>query len=168
MKSQPRIAIALFLIILGLWYLLIELSPQIERFAYGRETWPLQIIGVGALLALLGLATWSPGMMIPAAIVGGIGGLLYWQNATGNWGSWAYAWALIIIFVGIGIALTGLMEKSRGTLVGAGWTVFVGVVQFLIFGAFLGGSVLIQKFWPVAIILLGVILLARGFVRKSN
>ena len=42
-------------------------------------------------------------MMVPASIVTGIGGLLYWQNATGRWESWSYAWALIVASVGVSI-----------------------------------------------------------------
>ncbi len=159
---------ALLLIVLGAWFLAIELVPQIEDFAYGKMTWPLPIVGIGALLAVLGLVTWTPGLMVPASIVGGIGGLLYWQNFTGNWESWAYAWALIVVFVGIGIGLAAIMERSRSGLIGAGWTIFVGLIQFVIFGAFLGGDTVIRRYWPVALIVLGLLLLVQGFFRRSK
>ena len=41
------------------------------------------------------LLTGQPGMLVPACIVGGIGGMLYWQNLTGDWASWSYSWSLI-------------------------------------------------------------------------
>jgi hypothetical protein len=85
MKTRSNIAYALILIGIGAWFLAIELSPAVEKFAYGADTWPLPIIGIGAFLALLGLLTWTPGLFVPACIVGGIGALLYWQNATDNW-----------------------------------------------------------------------------------
>lgn len=168
MKPRPRMAIAFFLILTGFWYLAIELFPQVTSFAYGRQTWPIQIIVSGIVLAVLGLVCWTSGLMIPAAIVAGIGGLLYWQNITGRWDSWAYAWALIIIFIGVGISLTGFMERKRTALLGAGWTIFIGLTLLIVFGAFLGGSDLIQKYWPVAIILLGGLLLVKGSSKQSS
>lgn len=167
MKPQPRLALAFFLILMGFWYLAIELFPRVSALAYGEQTWPIQIIGVGIVLAALGLLCWTSGLMIPAASIGGIGGLLYWQNITGRWESWAYAWALIIIFVGVGIGLTGIMERKRSIILGAGWTIFIGMLLFIVFGAFLGGSDLIQKYWPVVIILLGGLFLVKGFLKRS-
>ena len=98
--------------------------------------------------------------------MGGIGALLYWQNATGEWASWAYAWALIPGFVGIGLILFGLMARRRGALVGGGWAIFNSLVLFAIFGSFLGGLRILTLFWPVLIIVLGLVLLGQGFVRR--
>ncbi len=168
MKSRGKIAMAILLMALGGWFLAIEFVPQVEHFAYGATTWPLPIVGTGVLLALLALFTWTPGMMVPAAIVGGVGSLLYWQNLTGNWASWAYAWALIVVFVGVGIGLAALMQRSRSGLAGAGWTIFIGLLQFVIFGAFLGGDTIIRRYWPVTLIVLGLLLLLQGFFRRSR
>src|SRR3990172_3250669 len=122
MRTRSSLASAFVLIAIGAWFLSVELFPQVKTFAYGRETWPLPIIGIGVLLVSIGLITWVPGLFIPAAIVSGIGGLLYWQNATGNWESWAYAWALIPGFFGIGVGLMGLLEGKRGeALRSGGW-----------------------------------------------
>jgi hypothetical protein len=166
MRTRANIATALTLIAIGAWFLAIELSPVVKAFAYGRGTWPLPIIGIGALLAVLGLLTWTPGMLVPACIVGGIGGLLYWQNATGNWESWAYAWALIPAFAGTGALLAGLLSRRRSGVVGGAWTIFWALVLFAIFASFLGGPVLIGKLWPVLLILLGIVFLARGIFRQ--
>ena len=56
-----------------------------------------------------------PGLSIPAFIIGGIGGLLYYQNATGDWNSWAYAWTLIPGFVGLGLLFFSIQTKDKGT-----------------------------------------------------
>jgi hypothetical protein len=166
MKKRSSFAAAIFLIAIGAWFLAIELSPTLKSFAYGLATWPLQIIGIGALLALLALITWSPGLFVPACIVGGIGGLLYWQNATGNWGSWAYAWALIPGFVGVGILLQGLLTGNRKTITGGGWTILNSLVLFAIFGTFLGGLGIVSQYWPVLLIALGVLLFSQGVLRR--
>jgi hypothetical protein len=164
---RSSIAIALILILIGAWFLAVQLMPSLWDWAYGRYTWPLSIVGIGALLLVIGLVFWLPGLAIPACIVGGIGGLLYWQNATGNWDSWAYAWALIPGFVGVGITLSGLLERRASTVRGGLWLVLISLVMFVIFGAFLGGPAIIGSYWPVLLIALGLVLLGRAlFVRR--
>lgn len=100
---------------------------------------------------------------MPAAIFSGIGGLLYWQNATNQWASWAYAWTLIPGFAGVGALLMGLLGKEpmRNFRAGA-WLVFISLVMFAIFGAFLGGMNFFGPYWPLLLVALGVILLARN------
>jgi hypothetical protein len=166
MKNKANIAAAIVLIALGFWFLAVQLVPGLKEIAYGPGTWPLNVIAVGGLLALIALVMWVPGLMIPAAIVSGIGGLLFWQNQTGNWASWAYVWTLIPGFVGIGLVVAGLMNRSRATLTAGGWTLFNSLVLFIIFGAFLGGGQQIFNYWPVLLIALGIIILGRGILRR--
>jgi hypothetical protein len=101
-------------------------------------------------------------MAVPACIVGGIGGLLYYQNASGNWDSWAYAWALIPGFVGVGVILSGLLAgRGRQALIEGGGTVLVSLVLFAVFGSFLGGGDFPPLVWPILLIGAGVLLLLR-------
>ncbi len=166
MKARANVATAILLIVLGLWFLLIEFYPPLKVFAYGATTWPLIIIGAGVFLGVLALVLWVPGLWIPACIVGGIGGLLYWQNQTGNWASWAYTWALIPGFVGVGMMISGFLSRNRRQIVGAGWNIFTSLVLFAIFGSFLGGITLLGLYWPVLLILLGLVVLGQGLFRK--
>jgi hypothetical protein len=166
--DRSRIGIALVLILLGVLFLVVQLSPALQAWTFNRLTWPLSVVGVGALLLLVALATWTPALAIPACIVGGIGGLLYWQNATGNWESWAYAWTLIPGFVGVGIFLSALMQRDARRAVSAGgWLVLISIVMFLIFAAFLGGVEPLGAYWPALLIVLGLILLAGAFVGRG-
>jgi hypothetical protein len=168
-RNRSSLAAALILIALGAWFLAVELLPPVRAIAYGRNTWPLQIVGVGALMLVIALITASPGWAVPACIVGGLGGLLYWQNVTGNWESWAYAWTLIPGFVGVGIILAGLLEgRPRSAFVGGGWTIFASLLLFGIFGSFLGGLSLVGQLWPVLLIVAGVILLGQAFARSRR
>jgi len=109
-----------------------------------------------------------PEMAVPASIVSGIGGILYYQNSTGDWVSWAYMWALIPIFVGVGIILTALIGGRRGKAYLEGLeTIGTGAVLFVIFGsvfnAFSGGWTL---YLPLALILVGIYILVRNFIKK--
>ncbi|MDE3088336.1 MAG: hypothetical protein KGJ80_02970 [Chloroflexota bacterium] len=166
--DRSRIVVALVLILVGVWFLLAQFVPALAMFTINDRTWPLIIVGVGATIGLAGLATWTPGLLVPACIVGGIGGLLYYQNLTGDWKSWAYAWTLIPGFVGVGVFFSSLLSgRLREAISGGAWLVFISAVMFLIFGAFLGGPNLLGVYWPVLVILLGVILLAQSFFRRT-
>jgi hypothetical protein len=167
-RDKGNIVVALVLIAIGLWFLAVELFPALKDWVYGTLTWPAPIIGVGVLLALIGLLTWNPDLMIPACIVAGIGGLLYYQNSSGNWGSWAYAWALIPGFAGVGALLAGILQGKRGAAIGGLWTILSSLLLFAIFGSFLGGSNLLGKYWPVLLIALGLLILVQGLVRRRE
>jgi len=165
-KRRSSIAIALTLISIGLWFFAVQWMPELWAWAYGRYTWPIPIMGIGGVLLLIGILTGIPALAVPACIVGGIGGLLYWQNITGNWASWAYAWALIPGFVGVGIMLSGLLSAKRQAIVGGGWLLVISLVTFTFFGSFLGGWGLISNYWPILLIVLGILLLGQSFFRS--
>lgn len=167
-RGKGSIAGSLLLIFIGLWFLVTELSPAFKDWVYGTLTWPAPIIGVGVLLALIGLVAWNPEMLIPACVVGGIGGILYYQNMTNDWESWAYVWALIPGFGGVGTLLGGLMSGKRSMISGGAWTIVVSLILFAIFGSFLGRANILGQYWPVLLILLGVLLLARGIFRRQE
>ena len=85
----------LLLIALGAFFLLFQLFPALGAFVRIDQLWPLIVMAVGGGLLLLAVITRTPPLAIPASIVGGIGLLLFFQNITGYWDSWAYAWTLI-------------------------------------------------------------------------
>jgi len=82
MKKQGRTQLALgfILILLGGWFVAQRTFPEIAAIAERFSDWPFTVIGVGVLLLLLGLILGAPGLAVPAAIVSGIGGILYYQD----------------------------------------------------------------------------------------
>src|SRR5262245_385847 len=62
-----------------------------------RWDWPLAVLAVGS--ALLGAAVLGDrrmvGLAYPGAAVTAVGAILFVQNATGQWQTWAYSWALV-------------------------------------------------------------------------
>ena len=156
------------LVLLGAWLLAVQFVPGLDSWLDIEFSWPLIIIGVGLFLFVFGLLVGEPGMAVPASIVTGIGALLYYQNATGNWESWAYAWTLIPGFVGIGAIIAGLLGEDRNKSVRDGLNLLViSAVLFLVFGSFLGGLDLLGDYWPVLLILLGAWLLIRPLLRRG-
>ncbi|MCX6029636.1 MAG: hypothetical protein NT169_10085 [Chloroflexi bacterium] len=169
MEESRRTALVggIVLILLGILFLVGQIVPGLWGWV-GPLSWPLIVVGVGVLLLLIGLASNAPGMAVPACVVGGIGLLLYWQNATGNWESWAYAWTLIAGFAGVGTVLMGLWTGRWKTIRGGLWSILISLILFAIFASFLGGPFSLGKYWPVLLILLGLLGLGRGFFRQRQ
>jgi hypothetical protein len=167
-QGRTQLALGIILILLGAWFIAQRTIPEVatitERFSRG----PLSVVGVGALLLLLGLILGAPGFAVPAAIVAGIGGILYYQGLTGDSSSWSYMWTLILGFVGVGIILQGLLgENTRQNLRHGLNLVVVSAVLFLVFSAFLGGWNILGNFGPaVLLILLGLWVLGSGLFRS--
>ena len=165
-RRRSSLVAGLLLILLGVWFMAVQFLPELRAWVYIEYSWPLMIVGLGVLLLVFGLLIGVPAMAVPACIVGGIGGLLYWQNATGNWESWAYTWTLIPGFVGVGIVLSGLLGGEIGQSVrGGAWLILISLVLFTIFGSFLGGLGLLGPYWPVLLIALGLLVLVRSLFR---
>jgi hypothetical protein len=165
-KKRSNLAAGLLLILLGAAFLMAQLYPTLFEWLDPSRNWPLIVIGVGLLMLVIGLLTGVPAMAVPACIIGGIGGLLYWQNFTGNWGSWSYVWTLIPGFVGVGIIISGLLSgQGRKALREGSGTILVSVVLFAIFGFLMGGTDFSGLAWPILLIGVGVIVLVRSLFR---
>jgi len=162
-KKRTSIIGGAFLILIGGALLAIQLLPGF----YIQFSWPWIVIAVGFFLMTIGAMTGEPGMAIPACIVGGIGGILAYQNATGSWDSWSYIWALIPGFVGVGILLAKVLggEKSTSWREGA-WLIIISLILFTVFGSFFGALGIVGAYWPALLILLGLILLVRPFFKS--
>ena len=151
--KKGNITGGLILILLGAWFLAVQFVPQLKIWAEG--SWALSIIGVAAIFLLASILTNVPGLSIPAFIIGGIGGLLYYQNVTGDWGSWAYAWTLIPGFVGLGLLFFSIQTRDKGTLKAGFILLFISSALFFIFGSFLGVPKQIIRYWPIMLIFTG-------------
>jgi len=167
-RRRSNLGVGLLFILIGAFALVYQLVPGFQDLLDLRFEWPMIIIGFGLFLLVLGLLVGASGMAVPAMIMCGIGGLLYWQNATGNWDSWAYAWTLIPGFVGVGVFLAELLEgKLTSALQSGGWLILISLTMFVIFASFLGGPEWIGPYWPALLILLGVVMLVRTFFRRG-
>ncbi len=167
-QGRTQLALGIILILLGAWFIAQRTFPEVAAIAARFSDWPFTVIGVGILLLLLGLILGAPGLAVPAAIVSGIGGILYYQDLTGNWDSWSYMWTLIPGFVGIGVLLQGLLgENTRHNLRHGLNLMVVSAVLFLVFSAFLGEWELLGDFGPaILLILLGLWVLGSGLYRS--
>jgi len=169
-QNRTNLVLGILLILFGGWLVVTRQVPAVQNWLDNNFTWPMWTIGAGLIIFLIGLLTGAPGMAIPASIVTGIGGILYYQNQTGDYGSWSYMWALIPCFVGVGTILAGLLgENTRSNLSHGLNLIVISTVMFLVFATFFGGlSILGEYGAAIILILLGVYVLIRGFVRSGS
>ena len=169
MEKRRNFAGGIVLILLGALFLFWQLAPQNITSWFDRNfDWPFYVIGTGLVFLLLAFVTGQGGLAVPGAIIGGIGGILYYQNLTGDWVSWAYAWVLIPGFVGLGLFLGGLISRDLRHERRTGLTMFVisSVAAMVLWAAFnsrIAGS---STVWAVALIALGAYILISALIRK--
>ncbi len=169
MKNRGQLALGVILILLGAWFIAQRQFPVLGAWVTTYMDWPLNIVAAGGLILLIGLLVGAPGMAIPAAIVAGIGGILYYQKMTNDFQSWSYMWALIPGFVGVGNVLAGLLGNSRSQISSGLNTMVTSAVLFIIFAAFFGRINLLGAYGPaILLILLGVWVLGRGLWRRNK
>jgi hypothetical protein len=168
-NRRLTLAAGLVLILFGALFLIVQLIPGLQIWRDPGYWWPLMVIAWGIGLLMLGLLIHVPALAVPACVTGGVGALLFWQNATNQWESWAYVWTLIPAFVGVGVILMGLLSgKSRQSL-GAGlWLILISTALFGVFGSLLGGIHVLGIVWPALLIALGVLLLARAMLSAGK
>jgi hypothetical protein len=165
--DRGQLAMGLILILAGAWFVAVNQVPDLKEWAGQYLEWPLNIIAIGAALLVVGLLVGAPGMAVPAAIVAGVGGILTYQNSTGDWNSWSYMWTLIPGFIGVGNILHGLFTwNGRRAREGMN-AIAVSAVLFLIFGTLLGGLEILGGSYGVAalLVVVGLWLVANGLFR---
>lgn len=138
--------------------------------------WPAFVVVPGLLVMALGLSARGgarQASLVVGAQVAAVGLLLTYQNATGAWPTWAYAWALIWPgSIGLALALTGTLDGDRAKVASGMRTATVGLAIFAVGFAFFEGVLDISRFAlgrvgdvliPALVILAGAwLLLSRG------
>jgi hypothetical protein len=170
-KSRSKrgdIAGGLILVLIGIVFLIWQLAPELVSSTLGINfTWPLLIVGMGLIFLLAGIITLQGGFLVPAAVLGGIGSILYYQNTTGDWASWAYIWALIPGFVGFGLLLGSFIDRSMRDARKVGFIMLlISLGVTAMFGAFFTNNIEFDYAWPIILILAGIVFLFQGIFRR--
>ncbi len=153
---------AVLLIGLGVLFLL-----GFDIFGFG---WPFLVLLPG--LAFLYFAFTgdknAAGLAVPGALVTGTGAILFYQNMTNHWESWAYVWALYPVL--LGLALTFLGERTSQAETARAGRGFIrwGAISFVALWAlfelviFSGNRPLGNFLLPAVLIGVGAWMLLRG------
>ncbi|RLD03514.1 MAG: hypothetical protein DRI65_12765 [Chloroflexota bacterium] len=155
------------LILVGAVLFAAQVLPDFMPDFWEIFSWPWIVIGIGLFLFILRAAVGEPGMAVPATIICGLGGILAYQWYTGDWQSWSYIWTLIPGFVGIGIVLMSLLGGDASLKDGS-TLMFISFIMLAVFGSFFGAVGMAGRYWPVLLILLGVVLMIRTFLTKKE
>lgn len=166
-QNRTQLVLGILLVAVGVVYLLAQQIPALRALTQIQFQWPFYVVGAGLLILVIGLLTGTPSMAIPASIVAGVGGILYYQNQTGDWMSWSFLWTLIPGFVAVGILITALLgEDTRNNLAHGLNLLVISVVLFLIFAAIFQRLSFLGPYGPAGLlILLGLYVIGRGLMR---
>ena len=168
------LALGVVLVVIGLFALGVVLFG-IDLTQYG---WPLFVIVPGLTLLVVGFLGGGQGASVPGGIVTMLGLVLAYQSSTGDWPSWAFAWALIAPGgVGLGLYLQALRDRDPIMLRRGRTLMFIAALIFMIgfvfFESILGISgmdygVFGKAALPALLIVIGIILLVRSLQRSRR
>lgn len=168
-RNRTSLVLGVILLLAGLYFLLVNAVPGFANLINVTFSWPVIIMLVGAGLLFLGVILGAAEMAVPAFIVAGIGAILYYQNLTGNWGSWAYLWTLIPGFSGLGILVAWLFgARAKHSLRSGFDAIGSSLILFMIFGAIFGAFKPLGPYWPVLLIIAGLVIGARSLFGKRS
>jgi hypothetical protein len=173
-RNGAGIALGVVLVVVGLFYLLVQVAA-VDLSSFG---WPLFVIIPGVTLLIVGFVSLGTGAAIPGGILTMVGLVLAYQNSTGHWTSWAYAWALVAPGgVGLGLFLQGLRERN-GSLIRQGRSLMfiaalIFMVGFVFFESILNISGIndqpvVKSALPALFIVIGILLLARSIANSRK
>src|SRR5579864_8003712 len=167
-------ALGMVLIVVGLFALIVVVAG-VDLTQYG---WPLFVIIPGLTLLVAGFTSFGSGATIPGGVVTMLGLVLAYQNATGDWPSWAYVWALIVPGgIGLGMYLQALRDRDQHALRTGRTLMFIALmifaIGFVLFESILGISgrdygVVGKAALPALLIVIGIILLVRSVQRARR
>jgi len=173
MKRRGSLTFGLILILLGTWFLAVQFVPEIGDIVERYANWPVWVLGPGIIFMLAALISGVYDLFIPGTIISTVGLILYYQDETGDWQSWSYAWALIIVGVGVGVFLSHFLRGKFRTAFSEGLPPMItGTTLFLIFGsifrATFGQEPFLGDYWPLLLIFGGLVLLIQSIFRTQR
>ena len=172
--ATPAIGLGVALLLIGV----LLFVGQLFDIGIDDVGWPAIVIGIGVVILVLGLfVNREQGMVIGGTVVTTVGLVLLYQNTTGRWESWAYAWALVgPAASGLGMVLWGIRSADPDEIRNGTWALLGGLgiflVGFLFFEGVIGisGEPLPLPEWvlPAVVIAIGVVVLARGIFQRRD
>lgn len=173
-SGGSSMALGVVLVVVGLFALGIVVFG-IDLTQYG---WPLFVIIPGLTLLVVGFVGGGVGASVPGGIVTMLGLVLAYQSSSGDWASWAFAWALVAPGgVGLGLYLQALRDRNPAMLRRGRTLIFIAalifMIGFVIFESILGISgtdygIFGKAALPGLLIVIGIILLVRSIQRTRQ
>ncbi len=172
MQSRGSLYLALLLILLGLFFLTVNVAEPLLRLGWA-QFWP-GFLALGALAFYLpGIVWWErrrqlAGLAVPGTILLANALIFFYNTLSRDWNAWSYLWALEPLAVGLGLYaawLAGL--RYQGLLIGGHVLAAIGAFLFAVFGLVFG-SLAARIVAPFVLIGLGGLLLARSLIASPR
>jgi hypothetical protein len=107
------------------------------------------------------------GMVIPGAILAGVGAALLYTSLTNRWAAWAYLWSVIPFSFGLGMYAAGwIADAPAFKWIGSGLAAG-GVVAYLVFATAFGGEAF-RLIAALGILALGLALTIGGLADRLS
>ncbi len=130
-EHDGRPVMALGLIAVGVMVLIGQLTGFGGMIG---SLWPMFVVLPG--LAFLYFAYTGDknvaGLAVPGTVITGTGLILFYQNVTGHWESWAYIWTLYPLFVGLALNFMAQRTGDDGTQKASRILMRIGAIGFII------------------------------------
>lgn len=176
MSRTIELAAGLILLILGILVLASEpLGDLVRGVGIDNEVlrwWPLVLIGL-SLFFLVPSFLGGPsrrlraGMVIPGAILAGVGAAVLYTSLTNRWSAWAYLWSVLPFSFGLGMYAAGwIADAPAFKWIGSGIAVG-GVVAYLVFATAFGGEAF-RLVAAIGILALGFALTVGGLAERLS
>jgi hypothetical protein len=173
-SGGSSMALGVVLVVVGIFALGVVVFG-VDLTQYG---WPLFVIIPGLTLLVVGFVGGGVGASVPGGIVTMLGLVLAYQSSSGDWASWAFAWALVAPGgVGLGLYLQALRDRDPVMLRRGRTLIFIAALIFMIgfvfFESILGVSgtdygIFGKAALPGLLIVIGIILLVRSIQRTRQ
>lgn len=160
--KKTALSIGILLILVGALLLAMQFVPVLQEWIQ----WPMILLAVGVIFLIVSLTSGNGDLAIPGMITGGLGGIFLYQSITNSYDTWSFTWTLVPGFVGLGILLANLINRTR--LDRSGFTLLI--ISAFAFAAFY----LVERYetvtrdmlWPIALIFVGVLVLFNNITRR--
>jgi hypothetical protein len=134
--------------------------------------WPILIVGL-SLFFLVPALIGGPnrrlraGMVIPGALLAGVGSALLYTSLTDRWEAWIYLWSVFPLSLGIGMYAAGwIADAPAFKWIGSGLAIG-GVVAYLVFATAFGGEAF-RLVAAIGILALGLALTVGGLADRLS
>jgi len=138
--------------------------------------WPLFVMVPGLIFLYFAYTgdKKTAGLAVPGTVITGTGLILFYQNLTGHWESWAYIWTLYPLFVGLALRFMAQRTGDEGTQKASRILMRIGAIGFMVGAIFFelmifgNGGIFGNWALPVLLVAIGGFMLMSGKNRHHH